>query len=161
VKLSEKYYERNIKMDEMKKAIQTGECFGKNMKHIFGSLNTYFITGEWVKLASNVKMDILVDFILDEENWAKYSSYERIREIVQELYIDLIPLEQVLKYIVRKVSEKYPKEDQMMFQMIHISTKYDMSMKMGNKITIHLETFIIHLIEILIQRFCKKTFNIK
>jgi hypothetical protein len=160
VRLFKKQYDQEIKKEDIQKAIETGEYFGKNMKHIFGALNTYYMTGEWVKLASNIKMDILVNFILDEENWGKYSSYERIREIVQELYIDLIPLDQVLKYVVRKVSQKYHQHD-FMLRVIQIAIQYDLSMKMGNKLTIHLETFIIHLIEILSTQFCKKTFNIK
>ncbi len=161
IKMAKKYYQREITEDEMKRAIQIGECYGKNMKHIFGSLNTYFMIGEWIQLASSVKMNILVDFVLDEENWTQYSSYERIREIIQELYIDLIPLEHVLLYLTKKVIEKRVKEEMMKHQIIYIAQKYDLTMKKGNKPTFHLEAFVIHLIQILSQKISKKTFNIK
>ena len=127
---------------------------------MFGALNTYLITGEWVQLASSMKMNHLVDFIFEEENWTKISSYERIREIVQELYIDLIPLEQVLLYISRKIIQQYH-DEKLIHQIVFLAAQYDVSMKKGNKPTMHLEAFIIHILEILSTKFNKKTFNIK
>lgn len=161
IRLAKKFDNRDLTKSEMERAKEMNSYFGPNMKHIFGSLHTYMITGEWVKLASAMKMDILVDFVLEEENWTKTSSYERIREMVQELYIDLIPFDHVMRYLIKRIIKKYPKEEEMMHQMIAYSAFYDKNMKRGNKPTLHLEAFILHILEILIQKFGKKTFNIK
>lgn len=161
IKMVKKYYDRDITKEDVQEAIKMSECFGKNMKYMFGSLNTFLITGKWVKLASTIKMDALVDYIFDEENWTKTYSYERIREIVQELYIDLIPLEQVLLYLCKKIIQEYSTEEKLIHQVIALAAQYDMSMKKGNKATMHLEAFIIHILEIFSHKFSKKTFNIK
>jgi hypothetical protein len=160
IRMVKKYYDRDITKEDVQEAMNMSQCFGNNMKYMFGSLNTFLITGKWVKLASSVKIDALIDFILDEENWTKISSYERIREIVQELYIDLIPLEKVILYISKKIIQTYH-DEMLIHQVISLAAKYDISMKKGNKPTMHLEAFIIHILEILSTKFNKKTFNIK
>lgn len=161
MKMVKKYYDRDLDKNDIEKAMKICESFGSNMKYIFGALNTYLITGEWIQLASSMKMNILVDFILEEDNWTKISSYERIREIVQELYIDLIPLEQVLLYLCRKIIQQYHEDETLVHQVIFLAGQYDVSMKKGNKPTMHLEGFILHILEILSTKFNKKTFNIK
>ena len=141
------HFERELLEEEKMKCFEYSEYFGNNMKHIYGILYTYLITGEWIKLSSITKIENLYEIVIDKN--VKNGTFEQIRELVQELYIELAQLENIFEYITKKLVERYKNDRNIVIQIIELSSKYDVSMKKGNKLTIHLESFLIHLIEIL------------
>ena len=75
---------------------------------------------------------------------------EKVRDIIQDLYIRLIPMNFCIHYIFHKTIDKYykdPKFEDICINIIRITTKCEHLLKKGNKESLHVEYFIFSLCE--------------
>ncbi len=149
-RMVKKYYDRDLTEEEIENAFDIGDFNDRSLKHIFSRLNTYLICGNWVRLMTVNKIENLCELIFEEDNM-KSSIFEKIRELIQELYIDLVQMDKLFEYIYRKILDKYKNENDFCMKIVETTAEYDRRMKLGNKLTIHVETYIIHLLELIYE----------
>lgn len=146
-KMVRKYFEKEIKKEDIDRCFEIASHFEDHMKHIYGPLFAYYVTGRWIQLTSIVKIDELVEIVLEKE--VKMQSIVRIRELVNELYIDLVSFDRVIRYLLKKIFERYKDQNEICWKVTRLWVKFDEMMKKGNKITMHMECFLIYIMEVL------------
>lgn len=148
---TKKYFDKELKKEEYEQIMEMAKYFQFNMKHIFGILVCYLTTGDFLRLSYVDKMKEIFDMIVSSHFRNEY--FEKIREIVQELYIELIPMSRVCLFLLKELIDYYHEEKYLKLKMeiIQKTVYYDTLMKNGNKLSIHLESFIIDLIRIIHQ----------
>ncbi len=155
---TKKYFDKELKNEEYLKIIEMARYYQYNMKHIFGILVCYLTTGDLLRLSYVDKMKELFTMIISNDFYNDY--FERIRDIVQELYIELIPMSRVCSFLLKEILEYFDDDKKYLtlkMEIIKRTVYYDTLMKNGNKLSIHLESYIIDLIRI-IHQFEKKNF---
>jgi hypothetical protein len=141
-------FQREVREEELVECYRIGEFYQNHMKHIFSSLFSYLITGKWIYISAMHKIDRLLEIIQNEN--IENSHFERIREIIQELYIDCVSHDIILPYMMKKLFQKYQNQDERKcHELASLWAHYDRIMKMGNKSTMYLECFIVNIIEVL------------
>jgi hypothetical protein len=145
-----KHYDRDLTEEEIENAFDIGDYNDRSLKHIFSRLNTYLICGNWVRLMTVNKIDNLCELIFGEDNM-KSTIFEKIRDLIQELYIDLVQMDKLFEYIYKRILDKYRDEDDFCMKIVELTAEYDIRLKMGNKLTIHVEAYVIHLLELMYE----------
>jgi DNA polymerase III delta prime subunit len=118
-----------------------------NLKKIFGFYR-YNIT-------TNKKFELLYynDFIeiynIINNKKISFISLQKIRDIVNEMYINLIPMEELLIFLFEKFCIQFNNNNKLLDKLINITVKCDNNLKKGNKECIHLEFYIISIIELI------------
>lgn len=145
-------FKRDVTPEELLKCHEIGCFYQNHLKHIFGSLFSYMITGKWIYISAMHKIDLLIEMIGNEN--IELHDFEKIREIIQELYIECVSYDIIIPYMMKKIFEKYKNQEQRCHEITALWVHYDNMMRLGNKTTMYLECFIIHMIELL--HFSKK-----
>ena len=65
------------------------------------------------------------------------------------MYINLVPMEEFLFFIYNKLCEKYNTNNNLMFKLLDLTVECDSNLKKGNKECLHLEYYVIAVIEML------------
>ena len=118
-----------------------------NLKKIFGFLRFYLLTGTpFIFLYYNSFFQIL-EIILNKK--ISMVSINKIREIVNEMYINLIPMEDLLIFLFNKLLDKFSNNLVILTDLINLTVKCDLNLKKGNKECIHLEYYIISVIDLI------------
>ncbi len=148
---TQKYYGKELKDEEYQEIMKMAKYYQYNMKHIFGILVCYLTTGDFLRLSYVDKMKEIFDIMVS--SYFRNEYFEKIRDIVQELYIELIPMSRVSSFLLKELLDYYHQEKyiKLKFEIIKKTVYYDSLMKNGNKLSIHLESYIIDLIRILHQ----------
>lgn len=118
-----------------------------NLKKIFGFLRFYLITGNYFKYLYYDTFNQIFDIITNKK--ITFAAINKIREIVNEMYINLVPMEDLLLFLFNKLMEKYKNNNNFLFNLIDLTNKCDLNLKKGNKECIHLEYYIISIIDLL------------
>jgi replication factor C subunit 3/5 len=146
--ISEKNFGKKLTNDELDKCIELSKNFNKNLKHINGILRCYLITGEWVKLSYIDKIEELCS-ILDNFKNINNTDIERIRDIVNELYIQLVPANEIMNFIFKRIIGKYKNNQEFCYYFIDMYAKQNVNMELGNKKSLHIESFILNCLNLL------------
>jgi hypothetical protein len=80
-----------------------------------------------------------------------FISLQKIRELVNEMYINLIPMDELLLYIFNKFINKFIDNNELSELFFKETLKVDYQIKKGNKECLHIEYYIISIIEMLHQ----------
>ena len=118
-----------------------------NLKKIFGFYR-YFISTN-----NNFVLHYYNDFneIYDLMNNKKISfvSFQKIRDIVNEMYINLISMDELMIFIFEKFCHQFKDNNKLLEILLKLTINCDINLKKGNKACMHLEYYIISVIDLL------------
>ncbi len=143
-------FNKNITDDEINKCIELSKNFNFNLKHINGIFRCYLITGEWVKLSYIDKIEELCNYI-DNFKLITNNDIEKIRDIVNELYIQLVPANEIMNFIFKRIIQKYKNNSEFCYLFIDMYAKQNINMELGNKKSLHIESFVLNCLNILFE----------
>ena len=72
-----------------------------------------------------------------------------IRDIINELYINLISMDELFNFIFNNIISIYKKNINFIYKFIDLSVKCELNLKKGNKECLHLEYYIISIINLI------------
>jgi replication factor C subunit 3/5 len=114
-----------------------------NLKKIFGYLRYYLLTGNHFKYLYHDTFYQIYEIICSKK--ISFISINKIREIVNEMYTNLVPMEELLYFLFNKFVDKYI-NNPILYEIINLTNKCDLNIKKGNKDCLHLEFYIISII---------------
>jgi hypothetical protein len=76
-----------------------------------------------------------------------FTTLQKIRDIVNELYINLVPMKELLFYIFNTLYETNKNDHDFLYKLIEFTQKCDINLNKGNKECLHLEHYIISIID--------------
>ena len=122
-----------------------------NLKKIMGFIRYYSITNKHLDIYyDNYTCEILK--ILNSKN-INFSNINKIKIIVQEMYINLVNLNETHQIIYKEIIKKYDFTNyNFLYDFIDLIVECDINMNKGNKNFVQFENFIIKLI-ILINKY--------
>jgi DNA polymerase III delta prime subunit len=115
-----------------------------NLKKIFGFLTYYIHTKKDFKFIYYDKYYDIIGLINTKK--ISFIVLQKIRDIINELYINLIPMNELLQFIFNKLCED-PKINS--FKLLDLTIICDLNLKKGNKDCLHLEHYIISIIDLI------------
>ncbi len=145
IKISKKNFNKELSEEEIDKIFEISKNFNYNLKHINGILRCYLITNEMMKLSYIDKIEEILEYLYNYKNITN-NQIERIRELVSELYIQLIPSNEIMYYIFKNIINKYKNNIEFCYMFLDMYTKQNINMELGNKKSIHLESYIINIL---------------
>lgn len=145
IKISKNNFNKELSEEEIDKIFEISKNFNYNLKHINGILRCYLITNEMMKLSYIDKIDEILEYLYNYKNITN-NQIERIRELVSELYIQLIPSNEIMYYIFKNIINKYKNNIEFCYMFLDMYTKQNINMELGNKKSIHLESYIINIL---------------
>lgn len=112
-----------------------------SLKHAINIFQMSYIIEKYTKYENNFThyIDKLISNI-------KNNDIQKIRELIYTIYVSNMDMSVIMKYIVRNLIKDY---DDKKYQIIILGAKYECLMKSGNKEPLYLETFILHLQDLL------------
>ena len=78
-----------------------------------------------------------------------FITLQKIRDIVNEIYINLVSMKELLLYLFNKLIDMNINNNIMIYKIIDLTVKCDINLSKGNKDCIHLEYYIISIIDII------------
>jgi hypothetical protein len=123
-----------------------------NLKKIYGKYYHYKYTGtDFVYFYDNM-VEELINTI--ETKKIVMSNLEKIRTIINELYINLYPMKKLIFYTYYHFVYKYKNNTDFIKDILELTVKTDINMCNGNKECIHTEFYFIALFELLLEHKC-------
>ena len=120
-----------------------------NLKKIYGKYYHYKYTEtEFVYFYDNMVEDLIKTI---ETKKIVMSNLEKIREIINELYINLYPMKKLIFYTFYHFIYKYNNNQDFIKDILELTSKTDINMCNGNKECIHTEFYFIALFELLLN----------
>ena len=122
-----------------------------DLKKIFGFYNYYVSTKNKFHFLYYDKFEEILNYITSKK--ITFVTLQKIREIVNELYINLVPMPELLDYLFNNLYDIYKDKsnkdkNDFIEKLLKIATKCDINLNKGNKECLHLEHFIISVIEL-------------
>lgn len=141
--------------------INTGIKFTNaiNLNHIINIFQLSYITGKYIRYDTNFTKyaDELINLI---DKKVTPDNIDKIREIIYIIYVSNVNMTNILKYItyyyINTISNDIYK-----YKIIDFGAKYETLMHKGNKEPLYLETFILNIINILMNNDIKRVKPIK
>jgi len=65
------------------------------------------------------------------------------------MHINLVSMNELLLYLYNRLCAIYKENDEMLYSLLEITVETDIEMKKGNKLCIHLEHYVIAIIDLL------------
>lgn len=118
-----------------------------NLKKIFGHLRYYLLTNKKFKLLYYDKFDDILNYINSKK--ISFVTLQKIRDLVNEMYINLVPMNELLYYLFEKITFLNKDNYEILYQLINLTVDCDNNMVKGNKECMHLELYIVSLIDLL------------
>jgi hypothetical protein len=78
-----------------------------------------------------------------------FITLQKIREYINEMYINLVPMNELLFFIYNQISKKYISDNNFQYELLEITILCDNRLKKGNKDCLHLEHYIISIIDLI------------
>lgn len=130
-----------------------------NLNHIINIFQLSYITGKYIRYETTFTRyaDDLIKLI---DSKFVPDNVDKIREIIYIIYVGNVDITNILIYLVKHyintiVNEKYK------YQIVELGAKYEVMMRRGNKEPLYLETFILNVINILMNEDLKRVKTIK
>lgn len=118
-----------------------------NLKKIFGYYRYYVLTNKKFVFLYHDKFFEILNYIYNKK--ISFITLQKIRELVNEMYINLIPMEELMLFLFYKISDTYKNDYNFLFNFISLSAKCNTQLKKGNKECLHIEYYIISIIELI------------
>ena len=118
-----------------------------DLKKIFGSYFYYLHTSKDFKFIHYDTFNEIINFISNKK--ISFPNLLKIREMINEMYIKLVPMQDFLFFIYNELCSLYKNNNDFMFKLLDLTVKCDNNLKKGNKECLHLEYYIIAIIDIL------------
>jgi hypothetical protein len=118
-----------------------------NLKKIYGYLRYYLLTKKNFELLYYSKFNEILNYINNKR--ISFITFQKIREIVNEMYINLVPMEELMDYLFNKLCDMNKDKNDFIFKLIDLTSKCNVNLKKGNKGCLHLEYYIISIIDLI------------
>jgi hypothetical protein len=118
-----------------------------NLKKIFGFLRYFIITKKKFKFLYYNNFFDIINYITQKK--ISFITLQKIRDIINEMYINLVSMDELLLFIFNHLSNIYKDNNIFLFKLIELTVLCDINLKKGNKGCIHLEYYIISIIDLL------------
>lgn len=118
-----------------------------NLKKIFGYLRYYLLTNKKFKLLYYDNFLEIFNYITNKK--ISFITLQKIRELVNEMYINLVSMNELLYYLFEKLYKLYSNNNKILFSLVEITIECNKNIIKGNKDCIHIELYIISVIDLL------------
>ena len=119
-----------------------------NLKKIFGFYRYFIATRERFKFIYYDKINEIFDYVCCKR--ISFINLKKIRDIIHELYINTVPMDEIINFIFYKTLEKFgDKNENLREELIKITVDCDKLLKKGNKECLHVERYAISVIDLL------------
>ena len=118
-----------------------------NLKKIFGFYRYYIITGKKFKFIYYDKFYEILEYIYSKK--ISFITLLKIRDSVNEMYINLVPLDELIMFLFNNLVNKYKNDNNFLDELIKISINCDIYLKKGNKECVHVEHYIVSIIDLI------------
>jgi len=118
-----------------------------NLKKIFGYNRYYLATNKNFEFLYYDKFFELIHYITQKK--LSFTNLQKIRDIINDMYVNLVSMEELLIFIFHHISDMYKNDNDFLFKFLELTIKCDNNLKKGNKECLHLEYYIISIIDIL------------
>jgi replication factor C subunit 3/5 len=116
-----------------------------NLKKIFGYYRFFIVTNGHFNFIYYDKFKELGDIITKK---VTFTSMNKIRELIHLMYINLVPMNELIEYIFNLTVDKYKDNNDYIDKIIQLYNETYQRFKNGNKDCLHAEYFIISVITI-------------
>lgn len=117
-----------------------------NLKKIYGYLKYYLITKKKFHLLYYDQYYEILNYITNKK--ISFASLQKIRDIINELYINLISMEELMFFIFYELNKKY-NDEKFLLKLLDLTILCNIRLKKGNKDCLHIEYYIISIIDII------------
>jgi DNA polymerase III delta prime subunit len=118
-----------------------------NLKKIYGFYRYYIVTKKNFELLYyNYFLEI---YEAMNNKKISFISFQKIRDIINEMYINLVPMNELLIFIFEKMYDTNINNADFITELLKLTVKCDINLKKGNKECIHLEHYIISIIDLM------------
>ena len=118
-----------------------------NLKKIFGYLRYYLLTNKKFKLLYYDNFLEIFNYITNKK--ISFITLQKIRDLINEMYINLVPMNELLYYLFEKLYKLYSNNNKILFSLLEITIECNKNIIKGNKDCIHIELYIISVIDLL------------
>ena len=119
-----------------------------NLKKIFGFYRYFIATRERFKFMYYDKINEIFEYIINKR--ISFVNLKKIRDIIHELYINTVPMDEIISFIFHKTLEKFAdKNNDFREELLRITVDCDKLLKKGNKECLHVERYAISVIDLL------------
>jgi len=118
-----------------------------NLKKIFGFYRYYVVTKKKFKFLYYDNFNEIYNLMNNKK--ISFITFQKIRDIVNEMYINLVSMDELLMFLYNKFINQFSSNKELIEKIINITSKCDSNLKKGNKDCLHLELYIISIIELL------------
>jgi replication factor C small subunit len=118
-----------------------------NLKKIFGFYRHYITTKKNFKFLYYDTFDEILNFINAKK--ISFVTLQKIRDLVNEMYINLVPMSELIIFLYNKMTYKYNNNLNFQYKLLDLTIKCDLNLKKGNKECLHVEYYIISIIDLL------------
>lgn len=150
--------EDNIKMEPefidkiINESVEYKNTKSYNLKKIYGKYYHFKYTGtEFVYFYDNMVEELIKTI---ETKKIVMGNLEKIRDIINELYINLYPMKKLIFYTYNHFLYKHKNNQDFVKDLLDLTVKTDINMCNGNKECIHTEFYFIALFELLLDHKC-------
>jgi hypothetical protein len=118
-----------------------------NLKKIYGYLIYYLVTKEKFNYLYYDKFYEILNYVNNKR--ISFTNLQKIRELVNDMYIHLVPLDELIMFIFNNVYKSNINNKNIISKLLDLSCEVDNNIKKGNKECLHIEYFITSVIDIL------------
>ena len=118
-----------------------------NLKKIFGFYRYHIITKNNFKYLYYDKFEEILNLIIAKK--ISFVNLQKIRDIINEMYINLISMDELVMFIFNNISDIYKDNLNFLYSLIDLTTYCDINLKKGNKDCLHLESYIVSIIDLI------------
>ena len=118
-----------------------------NLKKVFGFLKYYLLTNKRFKLLYYDTFYEILNFINAKK--ISFVTLQKIRDYINEMYINLISMNELLIFLYNEMSNHYKNNDFFQKKLLEITILCDTRLKKGNKDCLHLEFYIVSIIDLI------------
>jgi len=118
-----------------------------NLKKIFGYYRYYILTNKKFAFLYYDKFFEILNYINNKK--ISFITLEKIRELVNEMYINLIPMEELMLFLFYRITDLYKNNNTFLYNFINLTSICNTQLRKGNKECLHIEYYIISIIELI------------
>jgi len=119
-----------------------------NLKKIFGFYRYFIATQERFKFMYYDKINEIFEYMSSKR--ISFVNLKKIRDIIHELYINTVPMDEIINCMFYKTLDFFKdKNDSFREELLRITVDCDKLLKKGNKECLHVERYIISIIDLL------------
>ncbi len=117
-----------------------------NLKKIFGHYRYFIVTGKQFHFLYYDYFKEIVELIHKKPSFV---SMGKIRELINDMYINLVSMKDLIEYIYYTTYEKYKNNNIFIDNLINLYSDTEYRLNKGNKECLHVEYFIIAVISLI------------